>query len=368
MKLHESVTNKKTIGVFKNIGLRFKNIHGDKYDYSESIFIKTNEKMKIICSEHGVFEQTPSNHLAGHGCSRCVGRLKNNDVIKNEMTLIHKGKYDYSLVEYNNATSVIKIICPEHGVFEQTPDTHLRGGGCIKCAGVYKKDNETFIKEAISIHNKKYNYSLTEYKNALTKVKIICPEHGVFEQTPNGHLHGYGCARCGGVANALKSAKTTIQFISEANTIHDNKYIYSDVNYVNALTKVKITCKQHGIFEQTPNSHLNCNGCPICAKNKTNYQKYKGKKTTLYYIKINNYYKIGLTKSTVHTRFKKEMENGVDLQIIKTIEYEDGWTAFKKEQQILKETIHLNVTKEESPICIGWTEVRKCDISEFFPE
>jgi hypothetical protein len=44
-----------------------------------------------------------------------------------------------------------------------------------------KKNTESFVKECI-LKNNNYDYSLVEYKNNKTKVKIICEKHGVFEQ------------------------------------------------------------------------------------------------------------------------------------------------------------------------------------------
>ena len=51
-----------------------------------------------------------------------------------------------------------------------------------------KLTKEDFIERAKLFHNNKYDYSLVEYKNARTKIKIICPIHGIFEQTPDNHL------------------------------------------------------------------------------------------------------------------------------------------------------------------------------------
>ncbi len=53
-----------------------------------------------------------------------------------------------------------------------------------------------FILKAAKIHRKFYDYSLVDYKNNNTKVRIICPIHGVFEQTPNKHLSGQKCKKC----------------------------------------------------------------------------------------------------------------------------------------------------------------------------
>ena len=62
----------------------------------------------------------------------------------------------------------------------------------------------------------------------------------------------------------LKKRKTLNQFIGDANLIHNNTYDYSLVEYINSKTKIKIICPKHGIFEQTPNSHLSNQGCPTC--------------------------------------------------------------------------------------------------------
>ena len=102
----------------------------------------------------------------------------------------HKDRYDYSLVNYNGAKSKVKIICKEHGIFEPTPSNHLNGVGCSKCAiDKIRLTKNIFIERSNSSHNYKYDYSLIDYKNNYTKVKIICPKHGIFEQRPKCSLN-----------------------------------------------------------------------------------------------------------------------------------------------------------------------------------
>lgn len=55
---------------------------------------------------------------------------------------------------------------------------------------------DDFILRAKKCHGDKYDYSQVIYKNANTKVTIICPEHGTFEQTPSHHYNGQGCPKC----------------------------------------------------------------------------------------------------------------------------------------------------------------------------
>lgn len=122
-----------------------------------------------------------------------------------------------------------------------------------------KLTRNDFINKANLIHNNKYDYSKVEYVNNSTKVCIICPEHGEFWQTPRNHLIGQGCPLCNGTFKL-----TNQEFIEKANLIHNNKYDYSKVKYVNNNTKVCIICPKHGEFWQTPHHHLNGHGCSKC--------------------------------------------------------------------------------------------------------
>uniref|UniRef100_A0AAU8GGL7 Homing endonuclease n=1 Tax=Salmonella phage vB_STmST19_KE08 TaxID=3161165 RepID=A0AAU8GGL7_9CAUD len=126
-----------------------------------------------------------------------------------------------------------------------------------------KKTTEEFIADARKVHGDRYDYSKVEYVNAKTKVCVICPEHGEFWQIPNDHLNKHGCFLCGG-----SSKGSTNLFIEKARLLHGKRYDYSKVFYVNAKTKVKIICKHHGEFMQSPNDHLNGRGCAMCKSDK----------------------------------------------------------------------------------------------------
>lgn len=137
---------------------------------------------------------------------------------------------------------------------------------------------EQFIEKALKVHGNKYDYSKTEYINSLTKVTIICPDHGDFEQVPSNHTRGKGCLMCGKVQMANAQRKTTKEFVKQANVIHNNKYDYAKVKYTKNSHKVTITCPAHGDFTQIPSSHLSgcgCNNCGIelVAKNQTKSTK-----------------------------------------------------------------------------------------------
>jgi hypothetical protein len=187
--------------------------------------------------------------------------------------VVHNKKYDYSLVTYENARTKVDIICPIHGAFKQTPDSHLRGCGCPACGRDRTTEKQKcklneFIYKAKEMHNNKYDYSLVEYKNSITKIKIICPIHGKFYQTPDNHLYGYGCPACARLTTIHKVAKSYDYFLKKSRMIHGKKYDYSKAKYVSLSSKIKIICPKHGSFYQMPEKHIVGQGCPRCKESR----------------------------------------------------------------------------------------------------
>ena len=206
--------NKKNIFIKKCI-----NKYGNSYDYSVIEYISSTKKVKIKCNKHDViFSQTPAEHLRGKkSCELCNGKNKIKEIkekkqknknkiltlneFKNRAIKKHGDKYDYSLVDYQKSNIKIKIICPEHGIFEQYPYSHIRGKGCSKCshkktANILTCSLDEFILKSKKKHGDKYDYSLVDYVNSHTKVKIICKEHGEFKQLPYDHISNHGCEKC----------------------------------------------------------------------------------------------------------------------------------------------------------------------------
>ena len=189
--------------------------------------------------------------------------------------LKHSNKYDYSKVNYINGITKVEIICPIHGSFWQQPGTHLQGAGCPKCGGVYRYDTKSFIEAAKKIHGDKYDYSKVEYKNAHTKVEIVCPIHGSFWQSPNSHISSVnkcGCPQC-----SMNRYPTSGRFkkrsfedvIEAAKKIHGDKYTYDPSTFKNMHTPMEIICPDHGEFWQAPSTHIHGKaGCPACRESK----------------------------------------------------------------------------------------------------
>lgn len=186
---------------------------------------------------------------------------------------IHGNKYDYSKVTYSKAREKVIIICPKHGDFNQTPNSHLNGCGCPKCiheqVGIKCRiTKEHFIEKSKKVHGDKYDYSKVVYTTNNEKVEIICPVHGSFYQFPGNHYR-CGCPLCKGDKISKSKTRTKEDFISRAKIIHGDLYDYSKVVYINSVTPVDIICKKHNtIFKQAPANHLQGEGCPLCRSSK----------------------------------------------------------------------------------------------------
>jgi len=237
-----------------------KNIHANKYLYDKFNYVGNRFKVIITCKVHGNFYQLPHNHLEGKGCQECGGSKKHNKESFIEKSKIrHKNKYNYNLVNYVDSKTKVKIICPIHGLFEQSPLKHINGSGCQICGGSIKLSTDDFIEKSNRVHNFRYNYESVIYTKYHSNVDILCKEHGIFKQLPSNHLKGFGCPKC-----SNKHKPTSEEFIEKSNEVHNFLYIYDNINYINCKTEVDIICTKHGTFSQTPNSHLRGSGCPTC--------------------------------------------------------------------------------------------------------
>ena len=247
---------------------RAKEKWGDKYDYSEVVYVNMKTKIKVICNNKHKFSVTPDNLLRGRGCPYCSGRndlVNNLNKFINKANKIHNNKYLYHKFEYiDNKTKSI-IICPTHGDFKQTTNSHLSGNGCRKCYNNSLVGNLIdFISKSNKIHEGFYSYKKSDYKNSKSNVIITCPKHGDFKQTPSVHLSGSGCKKC-----MIDRFRINYDdFITKANKTHNNFYRYDKQSYYDMRTKMIVYCPKHGSFEITPDNHISKKqGCTSCSNN-----------------------------------------------------------------------------------------------------
>ena len=244
---------------------RARAVHGDRYDYSRTVFTRITDNVEIICPKHGSFWQKASNHIAKHyGCPKCKGE-KNAERCKlttekfvEKSKEKHGDKYDYSKVNYINQCTPVTIICPIHGEFKQSPNNHMRGEGCYKCGIMKTKQSRSLsvqemVEKAREIHGDYYDYSLiTKSYRHVDKVPIVCPIHGLFYQTLNNHLSNEGCPSCrrskGEVQIKNILDNNNIEYIEQYKipcTLEDKNYCYIDFFLPSYNTYIEYNGIQH---------------------------------------------------------------------------------------------------------------------------
>lgn len=307
----------------------------------------------------------------------------------------HDDEYDYSEVVFTSAKDKIKIFCKRcNKFFYQTYSTHSQGKGCPECGKKRISDNQTysqekFIEKSKEVHGEKYDYSLVEYKGSKEKVKIICPDHGIFEQRASKHLRGQGCPECGKLSGIIKRHLGKEKFIEKSQEIFgDLEFNYDKVDYINNHTEITLIHNKCGKeFKQTPASHFNSVGCPHCYNDDkgskmeiefndilnnyhVNYERHKRKLFSNVHLELDFYisdYNLGIEFNGLywHSELKQDnlyhqnkyldcYEKGINLIQI----FEDEW-VHQKEKVIDKLKGYLNIQKDND------IDINQCIVKEF---
>jgi len=246
-----------------------------EYDYSLlPDKVKSKSYVDIICKKHGVISIRSDVLLKGGICRKCAYENRSNkSIILSKFLEKYGNEYTYDISNYKNNTSKIKITCKKHGNFYISSIAHLNGVSCKKCKSEnYKISNEDidkrtnlFIEKAKMKYGEKYDYSKVKYTRSDSKVTIICKKHGEFNIRASNHLYSnVECKKCRFEGFSKKYTLTTEEFIKSSKNIHGNFYDYSNVEYINAKSKVNIICPNHGLFKQAPHEHKMGYGCPEC--------------------------------------------------------------------------------------------------------
>lgn len=139
-------------------------VHNFKYNYSKVNYKNNTTKVTIICKKHGEFSQIPSNHLIGMGCYICKGgvQLVTHEFIE-KAKQVHGNKYNYSQTKYKNNKTKVIIICNKHGKFLQAPCDHLQGNRCPKCSRRISRNENKWLNDLEKKKNIKIERNLTIY-------------------------------------------------------------------------------------------------------------------------------------------------------------------------------------------------------------
>lgn len=267
---------------------------------------------------------------------------------------IHGDRYSYEKSEYHYRKP-ITITCKVHGDFQQRYDHHIgpRKSGCRKCYDEsLMSTTEKFLTKAKIRHGNNYEYENFQYKGVHVKSSVTCRTHGGFLITPANHLNGGGCPSC----KKLKQSNTLQQFIDMANIIHHCKYDYSISVYNGSNKYLKIICKEHGIFEKTPDNHCHKTrpqGCPKCVE-------YFGYRDTLpgylylYRSEDSAYCKIGISNNPRKRFLRLKKVTPFAFQMVNVKKFEKGSQARQCERLIHSKLKSAGFTGFDG--CTEWFE------------
>ena len=198
-------------------------VHGDTYDYALCFDTYSDmlSPVSIRCKIHGIFSQRAANHTFGKGCKKCWEdrqRVTYEEFVCRSQA-VHGNIYAYSDADYQRTADKVEIVCPMHGGFMQAPTFHMAGSGCPACSVVGRTSTKDgFARKASELHDNFYDYSQVQYESSHLPVKISCPKHGAFRQTPSNHLAGKGCSGCN--SRHSRAATQWLEAMAEVLDVH----------------------------------------------------------------------------------------------------------------------------------------------------
>jgi len=331
----------------------FDDIYNGRYIYAHIIdYQNATDKIVVICAIHGNFRVSVNRHMYGMGCPKCSKEAQNKRALENGKVLFFKKvgvlwpDYDFSDFVYTGSSEYSTVRCALHGEFQKKPDDLLAMEGCLICKRD-KKFNILDIKGRLEeLYENRYTYPDLTATKMHDVITIVCRSHGEFQKKLGVHLRGSECPKC--LKELLpyrskehmdryhtfsKNTRYSI-FVKKALLLFGDTYDYSNVEYVNSVTKVKIVCPIHGMFEQAPYKHITSStGCPYCGKENRGYNYVKIYESTTSGSSIGTFYKlifthiptgikflkIGITKNVIDKRYRPDMYKDFSFEVLEQI-------------------------------------------------
>lgn len=274
-------------------------------------------------------------------------------LIKQYKTIYDKDDLDYSKVVYINAKTNVIIHCNICDLdYPQLPRVHKRSRGCKGCrARIIREKLGASQDEYIAFCKNKFgnlfDYSLVEYTTAHEPIKIKCNKCNKIS-TPTAHKHKNSKGKCSNCSTHDKES-----FIRNTKGVHKKGlYTYEKFIYTGYHDESLILCHNcNEYFNQTPSSHLRGHGCKDCNSHYLHgVDAYKNRSATLYYFKVDGYYKIGVTVENVKRRYSNDKAL-LRFENIHEWFFEDGTQAYKLEKLILN--MYKGYKYEGRPILKG---------------
>ena len=249
-------------------------VHAGRYNYTNTIYQGSVNKVSVICGVHGEFFTRAAEHLKGRDCQACVNGLAGMQKRRGGASILEQllacspgSKYFYpDLVDTTKTTDKMQVTCLVHGNFKTRPSDIFDGSGCPQCASEQQMTPVHSLLEKFSlVHGDLYSYPDIAIGNGRTKINIRCSSHGLFTQTRQQHLKGSGCPSCWAERRKEVGKIPFSQFLRRAVAVHGDKYMYDSSTYSMVKSKINIVCKLHGVFDQKAYDHIDGVGCPSCA-------------------------------------------------------------------------------------------------------
>lgn len=211
---------------------RASKVHDNKYDYSDTIYKRSSEKISYVCERHGIIHQMPNDHLIGKGCRYCSRNQKTEKELLLEMKEIHPtlnfSKFTYN---YQSNKSTFEVTCTVCSTVFYPCISNLinQKSGCPKCGGNKQKNTIDFINESKEIHGDRFDYSNVTYTNAHGIINIFCNEHKENFFIPAfHHLKGRGCIICSTENNSSYAVQRIENKLSEYNIKFSREHKFDD--------------------------------------------------------------------------------------------------------------------------------------------
>lgn len=299
-------------------------------------YIDTKTKTEHICNKCNYsFEAKPNNVLSGSGCPKCSNKYKRTT--QEYMAEVKILGY-VCLEDFINLKTKIKHICKCGTEWLVAPSSVLKNRKCNNCLNKISS-NEDYLLKLSKINPNVF--PLNVWSGSKTKINLKCLVcNNEWLSTPYN-----GCPKCAN-NNAKGPRKDKTQYIKELNKVTDVKILG---DYLGAGKKTLHKCSCGNEWVVNPNCVLKGGHCRKCAYKNLNrvYEThgkdfYFNKQTFLYYIKVNNLYKIGITlknkndiETAIKRRFSSDINNKINIELLNYELFSNGSEAFELEQKIL---------------------------------
>lgn len=261
--------------------------HGTTYSYAKTVYAGATSPVIITCPDHGDFQQAPTNHTRGANCPQCAkieANKKKTGVQRGPLSEEHKARIREArkksppkksqkakVVQLFNEGKSIPQIASELGLHKVTVRHHLRADGISfadenKEADRHQRATE-FIRKMEEKHEHRFSYVEESFTSQNDPMRITCPKHGEFQQSPRMHLKGLGCPRCSKILASKAISWDHDDFLAAARKVHGDTFTYLST-YKGIREPMTVECPIHGKFETLPTNHIfnSKHGCPACAR------------------------------------------------------------------------------------------------------